>query len=115
MKKAKTSRRFRTIKGLRVGVENWARKLEVKPTQIRIQAMKRKWASCSPIGWISLSAELLRQPRPFQDYVIVHELLHIAIPNHGKLFKCLMTVHLPNWETVRSGRRGSRPSNARLR
>jgi hypothetical protein len=30
--------------------------------------------------------------------VIVHELLHLLVPNHGKLFKSLMTAYLPDWE-----------------
>jgi predicted metal-dependent hydrolase len=29
--------------------------------------------------------------------VIVHELLHLRVPNHGKLFKALMSVHVKNW------------------
>jgi len=36
--------------------------------------------------------------REFCDYVIVHELLHMKVPNHGKLFKSLMFAFLPDWE-----------------
>ncbi len=32
------------------------------------------------------------------DYVIVHELLHFRVPNHGKLWKSLMRAHLGNYE-----------------
>jgi predicted metal-dependent hydrolase len=32
------------------------------------------------------------------DYVIVHELLHDSVPNHGKLWKSLMRAHLGDWE-----------------
>jgi len=31
-------------------------------------------------------------------YVIVHELLHLDIPNHGKLWKSLMRAHVGDWE-----------------
>lgn len=72
----------------------WAGELRVKPKIIRLQRMRRKWASCSTSGWVSFSTRLLRQPRDFQDYVIVHELLHLKVPNHGKLFKSLLSLHL---------------------
>ena len=77
-------------------VTAWARELRVKPRVIRLQRMRRKWASCSTAGWVSFSTRLLRQPRDFQDYVIVHELLHLKVPNHGRLFKGLMRIHLAN-------------------
>jgi hypothetical protein len=32
------------------------------------------------------------------DYVIVHELLHFFVQNHGKLWKSLMRAHLGDWE-----------------
>ena len=33
-----------------------------------------------------------------QDYVIVHEILHFRVPNHGKLWKSLMRAHLGEYE-----------------
>jgi predicted metal-dependent hydrolase len=59
--------------------------------------MTRKWGSCSTAGVVTLAADLARQDRAFQDYVIVHELLHLKVPNHGKVFKALMSLHLPGW------------------
>jgi predicted metal-dependent hydrolase len=80
-------------------VRSWAVKLRVKPKLIRIQRMKRIWGSCSTKGTITLATDLSRQDSSFQDFVIVHELLHLKIPNHSKLFKALMTVHLPGWKS----------------
>lgn len=57
--------------------------------------MTRKWASCSPLGRLTFAADLLGQPSRFQTAVIVHELLHLAVPNHGPLFRSLMRAHLP--------------------
>ena len=76
-------------------VETWAVKLRVKPKQVRLQKMARKWASCSTLGWVTFSEDLLSQPDEFQDYVIVHELLHLrGVRNHGKLFKSLVKAYL---------------------
>lgn len=73
----------------------WARRIKVQPSQIRVQKMTRKWASCSTTGWVCLSTDLAEEPGPFQDFVIVHELLHLRVPNHGKLFKSLLSAYLP--------------------
>jgi predicted metal-dependent hydrolase len=79
-------------------VHSWAARIRVKPGQVRVQRMTRKWASCSTRRWVSFSQDLLSEPVHFQDYVIVHELLHLKVPNHGKLFKSLLSAYLPGWK-----------------
>lgn len=78
-------------------VRAWAVKVRVKPKQVRLQAMKRKWASCSTEGRVTFSLDLLGEASSFQDYVIVHELIHLKVPNHGKLFTSLLSAHLPGY------------------
>jgi predicted metal-dependent hydrolase len=75
-------------------VEVWARRIGVRPREVRLRPMKRKWASCSTKGRIAFDLGLLRQPARFRTEAIVHELLHMRIPNHGKLFKALLRTHL---------------------
>jgi predicted metal-dependent hydrolase len=77
----------------------WAAKLKVKPHVVRVQKMTRKWGSCSTAGTITLAADLVDQPGKFQDFVIAHELLHLRVPNHGRLFKALMSAHVPGWRS----------------
>src|SRR5207253_2743250 len=74
---------------------DWAKRLQVKPTRIQVRRMTRKWASCSSGGVVSFSTELLQQPRSFGEAVIAHELLHLQVPNHGRLFNSLLRAHLP--------------------
>lgn len=81
--------------------------MKVKPAQIRVQRMTKKWASCSSQGRVCFSTDLLQESGTFQGYVIVHELLHLQVPNHGKLFKSLMNAYLPGWETILEERNGS--------
>jgi len=84
----------------KIQVIKWAEKISVKPRQIRVQKMTKKWASCSTNGWVCFSTDLLKEPRAFQDYVIVHELLHLQVPNHGKLFKSLLNAYLPERDKI---------------
>jgi predicted metal-dependent hydrolase len=52
--------------------------------------------------------ELLELDREFGEYVIVHELIHLKVPNHGPLFSALLAAYLPDWkQRARRGRPGS--------
>ena len=78
-------------------VDVWAIRLKVSPRVVRVQRMTRKWGSCSTTGTITLATDLNEQNPGFQDFVIAHELLHLRVPTHGRLFRALMTLYLPNW------------------
>ena len=92
----------------------WARRMGVEPKEVHVRPMKRKWASCSGDGRLTFDTELLRRPASFRTEVIVHELLHLKVPNHGKLFRALLRAllgrwdHLPTKDAVgRTGQEGS--------
>jgi len=78
-------------------VAYWAERLRARPRIVRVQRMTRKWGSCSTNGIITLAEDLIDQQTGFQNFVIAHELLHLRVQNHGKVFKALMTVHVPDW------------------
>ena len=71
----------------------WARRIGVEPKEIRLRQLKNKWASCSSNGRLTFNSEILSRPARFRAEAIVHELLHLKVPNHGKLFKELMKVY----------------------
>ncbi|HEY9175187.1 MAG TPA: M48 family metallopeptidase [Verrucomicrobiae bacterium] len=75
-------------------VEAWAKKMRVRPKVVHVRPMKRKWGSCSTTGRVTFDADLLRQHAEFRKRVIVEELLHLQVPNHGKLFKRLLRAYL---------------------
>ncbi len=60
--------------------------------------MKRKWASMSTVGRLTLDTHLVRLPKDLGEFVIVHELVHLLAPNHGRVFKSFMLAYLPDWE-----------------
>ena len=90
---------------LRRRAMGWALKLKVNPRVVRVQSMRRKWGSCSSAGTVTLANDLLDQDRRFQDYVIVHELLHLRYATHGRVFKALMSAHVPGWQAMEARRR----------
>ena len=81
-------------------VQRWADKLDGQVTSITVRPMKRKWASYSTTGRLTFDTALLELREELQDYVIVHELLHTRVPNHGKLWKGLLIAYLGNCEAL---------------
>jgi predicted metal-dependent hydrolase len=79
-------------------VFEWADKLDVRIRSLAVRPMRNKWASCSTAGNLNFNEDLLNLDADVADYVIVHELLHFFVPNHGKLWKSLMRAHLGNFE-----------------
>ena len=75
-------------------VRAWAKRIGAEPTEIHLRLMRRKWASCSSNGRLTFNTDLLGEPASFRREVIVHELLHLKVPNHGKVFKALLKAHL---------------------
>jgi predicted metal-dependent hydrolase len=49
-------------------------------------------------GRLTLNSELLEMPKLLGEFVIVHEVVHIIAPNHGKVFKSFMFAYLPDWQ-----------------
>lgn len=85
---------------LRARVGSWSKRLRVTPRSIRIYPMRRKWGSCSSAGIITLALDLADREPEFRDFVIAHELLHLRYSHHSRLFKALMTMHVPNWRNL---------------
>ena len=54
-------------------------------------------------GNLTLADDLLGMPAELVDYVIVHELLHLKIPDHGRGFRAMMSAWLPDWEELQRG------------
>ncbi|MDD5582690.1 MAG: M48 family metallopeptidase [Candidatus Marinimicrobia bacterium] len=71
-----------------------AEEVGVTPKAIHIRAMKTKWASCSSKGRLTFDEILLEKPEKIRYKVILHELLHLKYPNHGKMFKLLLNTYL---------------------
>ena len=81
-------------------VDEWALKMGLQPRRVTLRTMQRKWGSCSSRENITLNTALTWVPRPLAEYVIVHELVHLRVLNHGPEFKKLMSHYLPGWKEL---------------
>ncbi|MBA2362254.1 MAG: M48 family metallopeptidase, partial [Chloroflexia bacterium] len=90
--------RWKDADDLRWAARHWAASMGVKVPQVQLRPMSRKWASMSQSGRLTLNTELLDLPRDLGEYVIVHELVHLLVPNHGRVFKSFLHAYMPEWE-----------------
>jgi hypothetical protein len=81
-----------------LAVDSWSEKIQVQVQSMRFRPMTRKWASISSRGNLSLNSGILSLPQELCECIIVHELVHLLVPNHSKLFKSFMHAYLPDWE-----------------
>lgn len=94
----KTENILQNSTDLKSEVWRWADHIGVEVREVHIRQMRRKWASISTNGRLTLNTDLLHLPETLTEFVIVHELVHLLVPNHGKLFKGYMSAYLPDWE-----------------
>jgi predicted metal-dependent hydrolase len=91
-------------------VLHFAEKIGVEAKHISLRPMKNKWASCSTKGYLNFNIELLDMDKEIGEYVIIHEILHFRVPNHGKLWKSMMMVYLGDYERIEKRLKLSNPS-----
>lgn len=82
-------------------VEYYSSVMGLKAAYVKITSAKTRFGSCGPNNGICFSWRLMRYPKQAVDYVVVHELAHIAYRNHGRLFyKCIEEV-MPDYKERR--------------
>jgi predicted metal-dependent hydrolase len=79
-------------------VETWAERLGVQVKCVQLRAMRKKWGSISTAGTLTLARDLLDMPHRLVEYVVCHELLHLKVPTHNRVYRLLLGQHIPDWQ-----------------
>ena len=77
-------------------VAYWSRIMGVAPTGVKITTARKRYGSCSGKNSLSFSCFLMEKPPAAIDLVVVHELCHIKVRNHGPDFYALLAQYLPD-------------------
>jgi predicted metal-dependent hydrolase len=74
-------------------VPRFATRMGVAPSTIDVRDLGHRWGSCSGDGVVRFHWATMTLPPSIVDYVVVHELGHLAEPNHSTAFwQCVERV-----------------------
>ena len=78
-------------------VKALSKKTGLEPSRMRIKNQRTLWGSCSSKGSINLNWRLILTPVSIIDYVVMHELCHLRVANHSRLFWTLLLANDPSY------------------
>lgn len=79
-------------------IEHYNRHYQFTYKRVAIRNQRRCWGSCSSLKNLNFNYKILLLPDHLQDYIVVHELCHLAELNHGKRFWELVAQQIPNYQ-----------------
>lgn len=80
----------------------WEQKMDAHDFTWKILTMKTQWGSCMQTKReIRMNLALARVPVRCIEYVIVHEMAHLRVRLHNKMFENLLSMYMPNWRKLR--------------
>ncbi len=80
----------------------WERITKLHPSSYQIKKMKSRWGTCNTLTkkiWLNLI--LAHKSEECIEYVILHEISHLKVANHGKDFVALMDRYMPQWKEIK--------------
>lgn len=79
-------------------VAHYSEILGLYPTAVKITGARTRFGSCSAKNSVCFSWRLMRFPEDAIDYVVVHELCHIAHHDHSREFYALVASVMPDYK-----------------
>ncbi|MGI6075225.1 MAG: M48 family metallopeptidase [Pyramidobacter sp.] len=91
----------------------WQSALNVSPSGWRVRDMTGRWGSCSAkTRRLCFNTRLANRDKRCLEYVVVHELCHLLVPNHSRKFWDGVASCLPDWKERRKLLRVPCPESA---
>lgn len=78
-----------------------AERMRVRYNDLTIRDQRTRWGSCSSRGTLSFNWRLVMAPHTIMEYVVVHELSHLTVPNHSKEFWQRVALFYPEFKKAR--------------
>ena len=82
---------------LRARLSFLSKRISIEFNSLTIKSYTARWGSCNIKGDIFLNWKLIMLPESVIDYVLIHELAHINVPNHSSEFWELVKKKNPNY------------------
>lgn len=80
-------------------VDRWKRVVGVEPARfVQVMDLGFRWGSCSADGTLNFHWRIMQLPPGMIEYVVVHELVHLKIPDHSEKFWEQLRLIMPDYE-----------------
>ena len=79
-----------------------AKRMHAAPKSLTIRDQRTRWGSCSSRGTLSFNWRLIMVPPAVMEYVVIHEMAHLFVPNHSSEFWRLVQSYFPAYKEARS-------------
>jgi predicted metal-dependent hydrolase len=86
----------RAQEAVEASVARWVAITGRAPKRVLVRNQRQRWGSCSPDGTLRFNWRLIMLAPALLDYVVVHELAHLEVPNHGPEFWRAVARLLPD-------------------
>lgn len=80
-------------------VPKWEEMTGLYCDSFQTKYMITRWGTCNSKAkriWINL--QMVEKPLECLEYIILHELVHLRVSNHGKEFVAIMDKYMPDWK-----------------
>lgn len=77
------------------------KRIKHKPNRIYVMGQRTKWGNCSALGNLSFNWRLIMAPDYVLRYIVTHEMVHLAIPDHSQRFWLTVQSLCPNADRAR--------------
>jgi predicted metal-dependent hydrolase len=82
--------------------EHYARLMKLRVNRVEIRDWRRRWGECRPRdGLLRLNWRLVLLPVDVLNYVVAHEVTHLAVPGHPPRFWRKLAKVMPDWQARR--------------
>lgn len=83
-------------------LKKWEKIMGVKVLDCRTKKMKTRWGTCNPdLGNLWINLELVKLPKKYLEFIMVHEMVHFFERGRGKAFKQKLKEFYPKWKEVK--------------
>lgn len=82
-------------------VAKMTKRLKRAPNRIYVMDQRTKWGNCSALGNLSFNWRLVMAPDFVLRYIVTHEMVHLAVPDHSRKFWLMVQSLCPETERAR--------------
>ena len=95
--------RERAADRARANVARWLPRFgRAEAPEVLIRDQRKRWGSCAPDGALRFNWRVVMLPPRLLDYVVAHEIAHLAVPNHSPAFWSHLASAMPDWRERRA-------------